>query len=141
MKLRSSFSFFISLSALVLLVNVLGCTQSRMVQLNELSPGMNGKINVFLKDGRAIEFPDDKYTIDTSKSQHVIRGEGTIAKDSLVSTKRSFSGPVLYSEIDSVRVTKDSPFSEAVGMGIVVTGLLITTVLIAAWIFGPISLV
>jgi len=139
MKLTSLFSSLISLSILVVLVNSLGCTQSRMLQANELSPGINGKIHIYLKNGTTIEFPDDKYTVDTSTSQHVIRGEGTITKDSSISTKRSFSGPVLYSEIDSVQVTKDSPFSEGIGMGIVVIGLLATTALIAMWIFGPIN--
>jgi hypothetical protein len=138
-KLRSLFNSLISLGVLVILVNSLGCTQSRMIQANELNPGSNGKINIYLKNGRTIEFPDDKYTVDTSTSQHVIRGEGTITKNSLVITKRSFSGPVSYSEIDSFQVTKNSPFSEGVGMGIIVIGLLATTALIAMWIFGPIS--
>ncbi|GEM_PF-2898565 len=140
MKFNPRVRCFIILIVPVLLLSMTGCTQSRMLQVHELSPGMNGSINVFLKDGRIIEFPDDKYAIDTSKSQHVIRGEGTIAWDSLGSTKRAYRGPVLYSEIDSVRVTKDNPFSEGVGMGIVVAGLLITTLLIAGWIFGPFSI-
>ena len=137
MKIKLLLNFIILFSVPVLLLTMPGCTQSRMLQVRELSPGMNGMINVFLKDGRTIDFPDDKYAIDTSKNQHVIRGEGTIAGDSLVNTKRAYRGPVLYSEIDSVRVTKDSPFSEAVGMGLAVTGLLVATVLLASWIFGP----
>jgi len=129
-----------SLIIIALLVNVIGCTQSRTVQVNELNPGMNGTINVFLKNGRAIEFPDDKYTVDTSNNQHAIRGDGTITRDSLLGVTRAFSGTISFSQIDSARVTKDSALSEGVGLGIVVTGLLITAALIVGWIFGPISI-
>ncbi len=139
MKLRASFRPVAALIVFAFLANVLGCNQSRMLQVNELSPGTNGTLNLYLKNGSAIEFPNEQYVIDTLKSQHTIRGQGTITKDSSNSVKHNFSGTVLLSQIDSVRISKDSPVSEAVGLGIVVTGLLIITALIAGWIFGPIS--
>lgn len=127
------------LTTFCIVLNIVGCAHSHVIQTNDLSSTDN-KIIVYTKDRKAIQFAESEYKIDTSNVTRTIYGDGILLKDSLGNKDKRFSGSIAFSKIDSIQVSEYSPLSNAVGLGIVIVGSAIILVLIIAWIIGPIPI-
>ena len=125
---------------LVVVLNIVGCAHSCLIQTSDLGTNTDRKIVVYANDGRAIQFAESDYRIDTSKVVKTISGEGVILKDSAGNMNKRFSGSITFSKIDSIQVSEFSPLSNAIGLGIIIVGSAAVLLLIIAWIIGPISI-
>jgi len=127
------------LTIFFIVLNIVGCAHSHVIQTNDLGSNDN-KIIVYTKDRKAIQFVESEYKIDTSNVTRTIYGDGILLKDSLGNKDKRFSGSIAFSKIDSIQVSEYSPLSNAVGLGIVIVGSAAVLLLIIAWIIGPISI-
>jgi hypothetical protein len=140
MKSRIPIHLVSCITICVIILTIIGCAHSRVIQTSDLGSNNDKKIIVYSNDGRTIQFAESEYRIDTSKVMKTINGEGVVLKDSIGTKNKKFSGAISFSKIDSIQVSEYSPLSSAVGLGIVIVGSATALLLIIAWIIGPIKI-
>jgi hypothetical protein len=140
MKSRIPIHIISYLSILAIVLNIFGCAYTRVIQTNELGSNNDSKIIVYTKDGRSVKFMESDYKIDTSNVLRMINGDGIILKDSLGNVNKWFLGSISFSKIDSIEVTKFSPISSTIGLGIVIVGSAVMLLFFIGWMIGPISI-
>jgi hypothetical protein len=139
MKSRLQIHLISNLTIFVIVLNIVGCAHSHVIQTNDLASNEN-KIIVYTNDRRTVQFMESEYKIDTSNVTRTINGEGLVLKDSIGNMNKRFSGSISFSKIDSIQISEHSPVSNAVGLGIVIVGSASVILLIIAWIAGPIKI-
>jgi hypothetical protein len=123
--------FRVMIALTIASVTLQSCASTRVIPVSELDAKYDGSIEVYCSDGRIVEFRDTDYSLVTTDSGGVLKGNGREFAPQRRDQWRGFDGVISFAEIDSVRIAEFSTAAETTGLVLVIVGL--TAIALILW--------